>query len=263
MVCRPVFSARMSSRNCHQTGCVSFHRRFSQINEPTWKRPASSPPWCRKQNASPCTREMLLNEICVRRTQRAHTRPSGLKLLDRAFCLWSLLRLTRTKGCPPVSIRFRFAQASLSLFLPYFFSDYTPLCGGHALSRVSKTARALFRQCFSGSMRLLVFPFCPNYLADETVCQPGTIWKSTSFCSNATRESSMHSTESREFRCWLSKVSCHGRKYLLCSNSMEKEQLLIIYLKSHIFSENIRIYLSELFIKCDVIRNKVSVISLR
>lgn len=132
-----VSRARLSGRNDHQTGCVSFRRWFSEINEPPWKRPASSPPRCRKQNASPRICEMLLNGICVHRALRARTRSSGPKLLDRAFCLWSLLRLVRTKGCPPVSIRFRLARAflPLSVSLSFFLVStlITPLFVAAAL----------------------------------------------------------------------------------------------------------------------------------
>lgn len=42
----------------------------------------------------------------ARRVKSARTRPNNSKLLarDRVFCLWSLLRLARTKGCPSAPI---------------------------------------------------------------------------------------------------------------------------------------------------------------
>lgn len=155
---------------------------------------------------------MLLNGICVRRARRARTRSSGLKLLDRAFCLWSLLRLARTKGCPPVSIRFRFARAfltlSVSLSFSLAFSLITPLFVAAALFF---EFRKLQEHCFASAppgRRDYLFSHSARVTsqASETVRQPGTIRKSASFCSSAlaasaTRDSPMRSAESREFRC--------------------------------------------------------------
>lgn len=73
----------------------------------------------------------------VRRVKSARTWPNNPKLLvrDRVFCLWSLLRLARTKGAP--------LSTDIFAFIERFFLSPPPFLP--ALFRVLKTTRVLSR----------------------------------------------------------------------------------------------------------------------